>query len=565
MKIDRPTLVRIAIAFFVATSIAFSSQRVPLRRLELGMLDVFFHLRKSPAFNPNIIIIEIDDENIAKIGRWPWDREWHGAIVHALKELGAKYTCFDIVFSESSSGKNDKLFSQSIKRAGNVYLPLVFQEKKVIMEDAVKPLKIFSDHANDSGSINIYPDIDGILRKIPLFFEEDDKTYYHLALKVAMDYLDVRVEDITPRYLVLSNVYRKIHIPLLEGNKVLINWTGKWKNTFKHYSFLNVLSAYKAVKDNGHPDIDVAAFKDSICMVGATAVGLYDIKPVPLEPEYPAIGILATAISNILDSRFIGTVPRWATWLFIYFLALLPALSVSGDKPLREIVFVLLYAPLFITASFFVFKLGLWIDCSIPLLAFFGSYSGVTVYNFFRTSIEKQHFFTMAITDELTKLYNIRYFTGILKNECSAPSHEFDKKFSVVMVDIDDFKHVNDVFGHRVGNVVLKEVADIVKKSVRSSDVVARFGGEEMIILLKGAPLDEGVQFAEKVRKNIEDRVIRDGDRTYTLTVSLGVASYNGKDNEESMMKRADEGLYRAKRAGKNRVATVESSRSDAF
>lgn len=86
-----------------------------------------------------------------------------------------------------------------------------------------------------------------------------------------------------------------------------------------------------------------------------------------------------------------------------------------------------------------------------------------------------------------------------------------------------------------------------------------------MIILLKGAPLDEGVQFAEKVRKNIEDRVIRDGDRTYALTVSLGVASYNGKDNEESMMKRADEGLYRAKRAGKNRVATVESSRSDAF
>jgi diguanylate cyclase (GGDEF)-like protein len=107
--------------------------------------------------------------------------------------------------------------------------------------------------------------------------------------------------------------------------------------------------------------------------------------------------------------------------------------------------------------------------------------------------------------------------------------------------------------------MVLQEVADIIKSSSRSSDIVARYGGEEIVILLRGASLRTGMAFAEKVRKSIEDRVISGGNKTYSLTISLGVASFQERDTDDSIVKRADEGLYKAKNAGKNRVATVET------
>jgi diguanylate cyclase (GGDEF)-like protein len=200
------------------------------------------------------------------------------------------------------------------------------------------------------------------------------------------------------------------------------------------------------------------------------------------------------------------------------------------------------------------------VDCALPLAAFFGSYSAITLYNFINVTIEKQRFFAMSITDELTKLYNLRYFKNALKNECRAMEHESGKSFCIIMIDVDDFKRVNDVFGHKVGDLVLKEVAEIIKSNVRSSDIVARYGGEEIVILLRGSSLRTGMVFAEKVRKGIEDRIISDGARSYSLTISLGVASYQAYDNEESIVKRADEGLYKAKNTGKNRVASVEEA-----
>jgi len=526
----------------------------------LGVLDVFFRLRQpQPAYNPNIIIVEINDENISKIGRWPWERKWHAAIVYALKELGAKHVFFDILFSEASNPDDDALLAESIKRAGNVYLPFAFPEDVIKFDNAIVPLKEFSDHARDMGSINVYPDIDGTIRRVPLFFNEGDKTYYHVSFEMAKACLGMEVEDIGPRRLVLAGRGKRLAVPILDNGQFLLNWTGGWKNTFKHYSFLNVLGAYDDLKNGIKPDIDLNDFRDSICLVGITAVGLYDIKAVPLEPAYPAIGVFATCLSNIMDGQFIRTAPVWVRWFLIVFLALLPAVSASGQKPLREVVTVLSYAPLFFTGSFLLFRLGIWVDCALPLVGFFATYSSVTLYNFIKTSVEKQRFFAMSITDELTRLYNIRYFKAVLRNECRVHENQMRNRFCIIMIDVDDFKSVNDVFGHKVGDMVLQEVADIIKSSSRSSDVVARYGGEEIVILLRGASLSTGMAFAEKVRKSIEDRVISGGDKTYSLTISLGVANFQERDTEDSVVKRADEGLYKAKNSGKNRVATVEN------
>ena len=126
------------------------------------------------------------------------------------------------------------------------------------------------------------------------------------------------------------------------------------------------------------------------------------------------------------------------------------------------------------------------------------------------------------------------------------------------MSDVDHFKHFNDTYGHQVGDLVLREVAEGLKACVRSSDVVARYGGEEMIVLLRGASLENGLVVAEKLRKSVEGRVVKDENNTYQVTVSLGVATFRAADTEESVIKRADAGLYKAKNAGRNQVATEE-------
>ena len=277
-----------------------------------------------------------------------------------------------------------------------------------------------------------------------------------------------------PRQIILSNPKREIKIPLSEKNIMLINWPGEWQNTFKHYSFLEVLAGYKDFFDQKKPKINITDFKDSLCLVAVTAIGLYDIRSVPLQPEYPGIGIVATSVSNIIDKNFLFDPPDGVNTLLLYILTLMPAFLIFGEKPLRETVFVFLMCGVYFMANFLFFKNGLMLHLATPLLGLFASYLTVETYNFVRVSMERQNFFKMSIVDGLTGLFNIRYFKMLLETEFMLAEPDPNKKFSIVMMDIDHFKHFNDTYGHQVGDLVLKEVANVLKASVRSLDIVAR-------------------------------------------------------------------------------------------
>ena len=563
MKFKKTLLVNILIAFLAAILIHGLIGNEFFSRLELTSLDLFFKLRGALPNHPKINIIEIDDENIVKIGRWPWKRTWHAAIVKALSDLGAKTVYLDIILSEPSPDKNDDIvLGEAIKESGNVYLPLAFQENIPKKEMALLPIEDLSSGLKGTGFINVHPDKDGILRKIPLIFRANGKIYYHIALKIAMDYLDLTLDSIEPKYLVLSDANgKKIKIPFLKKNDMLIDWSGKWKDTFNHYSFLDVLNAYSDLLENKKPEINMENFKNSICLVGVTSIGLYDIKPTPLEPAYPSIGAIANVIDNILNERFIETIPSWGVIIFLYLLALIPAVLITGERSLREVLTILSIAVLAFIASFIFFREGLWINYSHPLFALAVSYVAISTYNFIKVSVEKKRFFKLAVTDELTRLFNIRYFKMILRAECLMAKADPDKHFCVIMADIDNFKMFNDTYGHQVGDLVLQEVSSAIKIPVRSSDVVARYGGEEIIVLLRGALLENGMQVAEKIRRSVESRVIKDEKNTYNVTISAGVSMYRPPaDNADLIIKRADEGLYKAKENGRNRVSTVERS-----
>lgn len=164
-----------------------------------------------------------------------------------------------------------------------------------------------------------------------------------------------------------------------------------------------------------------------------------------------------------------------------------------------------------------------------------------------------------AITDPLTRLYNYGFFRQRLEDEL-ARAQETEDLVSLVLFDIDHFKHYNDTNGHQEGNVVLAGVARILKETGRRGDIVARYGGEEFVALLYGATTDEAARFAEAVREAIEAERFEGGEKQPEgrVTISGGVATYpEDAEDAEALLESADRRLYRAKEGGRNRVVSA--------
>lgn len=161
----------------------------------------------------------------------------------------------------------------------------------------------------------------------------------------------------------------------------------------------------------------------------------------------------------------------------------------------------------------------------------------------------------LIITDEKTQLFNFRYFKSQLHQEF-VRARRFKEPFSIIMVDVDKFKHYNDTNGHLLGDEVLKKVARLIRQECRETDVPARFGGEEFAVLLPRTDKDEAKAVAERIRKAIEDEVFINQEKQPggNLTASLGVATFpNDAGSEEELLGVADVALYEAKSRGRNR------------
>jgi diguanylate cyclase (GGDEF)-like protein len=167
-----------------------------------------------------------------------------------------------------------------------------------------------------------------------------------------------------------------------------------------------------------------------------------------------------------------------------------------------------------------------------------------------------------AVTDELTGLFNRRRFQEAMATEVER-SKRFGQPVGLVLLDLDDFKAVNDTYGHQQGDLVLREVARVLRETSREIDEPARYGGEELAVVLPGTDLEGAYNLAERVRAGIEELALPllDGDGNLRVTASFGVATLPGSaDDMRDLVAAADEALYRAKRAGKNRTVRAEAS-----
>ena len=160
----------------------------------------------------------------------------------------------------------------------------------------------------------------------------------------------------------------------------------------------------------------------------------------------------------------------------------------------------------------------------------------------------------LANLDSLTGLYNRRVILQRL-NERIKYTRRYGDELSLIMLDIDHFKKVNDQYGHLIGDGVLEGIAVLVQRNIRDTDVVGRYGGEEFIIILLKTGLSSALGVAERIRKAIEAAEMKDSEgNVFSVTVSEGVSSYKPAEDERSLISRADDALYRAKENGRNRV-----------
>ncbi len=161
-----------------------------------------------------------------------------------------------------------------------------------------------------------------------------------------------------------------------------------------------------------------------------------------------------------------------------------------------------------------------------------------------------------ARTDELTGLSNRR----LMKERMIEEIHRYERTkrpFSIIMADIDHFKKINDRLGHKCGDVILMQIADCLNRGLRRVDTVSRWGGEEFLILLPEADLDQALCIAERVRSKIENESMLYEGEPVPVTISLGVSAWKDGFTMEQLIQESDSGLYNAKQGGRNRVCTI--------
>jgi diguanylate cyclase (GGDEF)-like protein len=196
-------------------------------------------------------------------------------------------------------------------------------------------------------------------------------------------------------------------------------------------------------------------------------------------------------------------------------------------------------------------------DRQQELFAYLTNQAAISIENVdLHEAIQRQ-----AVTDELTGLFNHRRFQEVMSVEVER-TRRFGQELGLIMLDIDNFKRVNDTYGHLQGDMVLREVARVLRESSREIDEPARYGGEEMAVALPQTGLQGAYEFAERVRQRIEalHLPLLEGEGTLRVTASFGAASlpHSAKIDKDALVAAADAALYRAKRSGKNRTVKAE-------
>ena len=560
------------------------------------------NIANTKQVNKNIVILTVDNESheylAEKYGEWPMPRSVYADISAFIEKQQPAAIAFDLMFVNSikSSKEADIRLAKEFKNNSNLYTAINFDSlDEQIRKAQPLPNKLKVNIKNESkinfknqtltysncrriideiidataniGHINLVRADDGIARKISPFVTYKNDFYPHLALKVGLDYLK-KTENIDSKNIFIDKNKNLIlgsrKIPLDYTGSAILNWygaSGEYNpNSFKYIPIWKLEKLTYGEKLENNDELAKDFFKDKIVYIGVSATSMYDIKSTPTERNMPGVELHTTFINNLIDDNFIKRVPAAVDLLItltisliIGFIVLSFASTVAAS--LTSIMLGILYV---IFSTWVMRDYNLWVNMTLPLSSALFTFIGVYLVKYFRKSQDFEHTYKLATTDGLTELYNHRYFQEqmILNIETAK---RYNSHFSLILIDIDFFKKFNDKFGHQSGDAVLKQVAQTLKKNVRSTDIVCRYGGEEMAVILSNTKTEEAFITAQKLCDEVAGRIFDlANNQKEHVTISLGVSTYpdNGSTSQE-LIEYADQGLYKAKENGRNQVGKI--------
>ena len=536
----------------------------------------------------DIVIVAIDDASyeyiLDRYGEWPMPREIYVKLVDYLEKYNPQSIAFDLMFVKSmkSNPKADKALVDMVKKYDNVFVSMNFDNQdKSIRKPPVLPKNLSVNVYNKSplvdftgqtysncrtileellnstgnvGLINVTRAEDGILRKMPVFLKYQGKYYPQLGMAVGLHYLKAHkqfagkdFEIDTRSNLLLGR--RKVYLD--DDASVILNWYGT-NQSYRYIPIYKIIQIINGEKEDQNLDLD-----GKIIYFGTTAASLFDIKTVPVSRTYPGVEVQATYVNNIIDDNFIRKFDRSFTVQLGVLLALITVLIVMNESSafVGSLAAFSVYM-LYVFATYYAMKyFNVWIDIVYPLLLAIATFIAAYIIKYLIKSRDFEQQYVLATTDGLTELYNHRYFQEQMRMMVEA-SKRYEVPFSLIILDIDFFKKFNDTFGHQAGDAVLRQVAQTLKKNVRTTDIACRYGGEEMSIILAKTDYETALSTAKKICERVSSKNFKlpNGKET-TVTISLGASTFpqDGITAEE-LIEAADVRLYHAKNNGRNQV-----------
>lgn len=531
----------------------------------------------------DIVIVAIDDATYEYIldnyGEWPLPRDTYAGIIDYLELQNPRSVVFDLMFVKSmkSASKADEALINSFKKYNNIFTSMNFDNQpedlrkspqlpdkltvkvennsKIDFEQLTflncrKILQGIIEVTSNIGIINVSRSDDGVLRKMPLVVKYKGEYYPQLALKVGLNYLGEKqtIYEID-KHSDLHIGDRRIYLD--KDGSAILNWYGP-AGTYKYIPMYKLIKAVNGEKTELDYD-----FSNKIVYFGTTASSLFDIKTVPTGKIYPGVEVQATYVNNILDNNFIKKVDRGYTIALSLLLALLIASVVSrvNSAFIASTMSLSTYLVYILVAYYAMRFENLWLELIYPLIFSIVAFTLAYIVKYLIKSRDFEQQYMLATTDGLTELYNHRYFQEQIRMQVEQ-SKRYSNNFSLIIIDIDFFKKFNDTFGHQSGDAVLRQVAQTLKKNVRATDIVCRYGGEEMSIILPNTSKDEAIATAQKICNRVAEKTFKlTGNNETHVTISLGVSTFPfDGDSAPKIIEAADKKLYNAKNNGRNQV-----------